>query len=58
MLPNSGYLSKFEAIKGDTITITMNDRQESFSLPTDKKGVFVLVSYLTNDNVRIDYVAY
>jgi uncharacterized protein len=58
MLPNSGYLSKFEAIKGDMITITMNDRQESFALPRDKKGVLVLVSYVTDDNVRMDYVAY
>jgi uncharacterized protein len=58
MLPNSGYLSKFEAMKGETFTITLNDRQESFTLPKDKKGVLVLVSYLTNDNIRIDHVAY
>jgi hypothetical protein len=58
LLPNSGYLSKFEAFKGETFTITMNDRQESFTLPKDKKGVLVLVSYLTNDNIRIDHVAY
>lgn len=58
MLPNSGYLSKFEALQGETFTITMNDRQESFTLPKDKKGVLVLVSYITNDNIRIDHVAY
>lgn len=56
--PNSGYLTKFEAKKGDSFTILLNDRQESFSLPHDKKGVIVLVSYLTHDNVRIDHVAY
>jgi hypothetical protein len=58
LLPNSGYLSKFEAQEGETFTITMNDRQESFTLPKDKKGVLVLVSYITNDNIRIDHVAY
>lgn len=58
LLPNSGYISKFEALQGETFTITMNDRQESFTLPKDKKGVLVLVSYITNDNIRIDHVAY
>jgi hypothetical protein len=58
LLPNSGYLSKFEALQGETFTITMNDRQESFTLPKDKKGVLVLVSYITNDNIRIDHVEY
>lgn len=58
LLPNSGYLSKFEAIQGETLTITLNDRQESFTLPKDKKGVLVLVSYITNDNIRIDHVEY
>jgi hypothetical protein len=58
LLPNSGYLSQFEAMPGETFTITMNDRQESFTLPKGKKGVLVLVSYITNDNIRIDHVAY
>lgn len=58
LLPNSGYLSKFEALQGETVTIAMNDRQESFTLPRDKKGVLVLVSYITNDNIRIDHVEY
>ena len=58
VLPNSGYLSKFKAKKGETFTMIMNDRQESFTLPTDKKGILVLVSYITPDNVRIDNVSY
>lgn len=58
LLPNSGYLANFEALQGETFTISMNDRQESFTLPKDKKGVLVLVSYITNDNIRIDHVAY
>lgn len=58
LLPNSGFLTKFEALQGETLTITMNDRQESFALPKDKKGVLVLVSYITNDNIRIDHVEY
>jgi hypothetical protein len=58
VLPNSGYLAKFKAKKGETFTMMMNDRQESFTLPTDKKGVLVLVSYITPDNVRINNVSY
>jgi hypothetical protein len=57
-LPNSGYLMNFEAKKGETISIILNDRQESFTLPKTGKGVFILVSYLTHDNIRIDYADY
>lgn len=57
-LPNSGYLLSFEAKKGETLSIMLNDRQESIALPKNGKGVFVLVSYLTPDNVRIDYADY
>lgn len=58
VLPNSGYLAKFKAKRGETFTMILNDRQESFTLPTDKKGTLVLVSYITPDNVRIDNVTY
>lgn len=57
-LPNSGYLMNFEAKKGETISIILNDRQESFTLPKTGKEVFILVSYLTHDNIRIDYADY
>lgn len=58
VLPNSGYLVKFKAKKGEIFTMIMNDRQESLTLPLDKKGILVLVSYMTPDNVRIDNVSY
>lgn len=58
VLPNSGYIAKLEAYKGETLTITLNNQEESFALPTDKKGAVILVSYLTPDNIRIDYVTY
>ncbi len=58
LLPNSGYLMKFEAKKGETITISLNNIQQSLTLPTDKKGVFILVSYLENNTIRIDHVTY
>lgn len=58
MLPNSGYLAQLEAKKGETVTIALNNHQESIMLPSNKKGVIILVSYLTQDNIRIDHVAY
>jgi len=58
MLPNSGYLAQLEAKKGETVTIVLNNHQESIMLPSNKKGVIILVSYLTQDNIRIDHVAY
>ncbi len=58
MLPNSGYLAQLEAKKGETVTITLNNHQESIMLPSNKKGVIILVSYLTQNNIRIDHVSY
>ena len=58
MLPNSGYLAQIEAIKGESITINLNNHQESIMLPSNKKGVIILVSYLALDNIRIDHVSY
>jgi len=58
MLPNSGYLAQIEAKRGETITINLNNHQESLILPSNKKGVIILVSYLTQDNIRIDHASY
>lgn len=58
MMPNSGYISKFEAIKNSIVTVKLNNTQESFVLPSDKKGTIVLINYLTPDNIRIDHVTY
>lgn len=58
VMPNSGYISKFEAIKNSTLSIKLNHSQESLVLPSDKKGTIILVTYLTPDNIRIDHVSY
>ncbi|MDD5211067.1 MAG: hypothetical protein PHV62_01520 [Sulfuricurvum sp.] len=58
VMPNSGYISKFEAIKNSTVTVKLNNTKESFVLPSDKKGTIVLITYLTPDNIRIDHVTY
>jgi hypothetical protein len=58
MMPNSGYIAKFEAIQNSTVKIKLNNIQESFMLPSDKKGSIVLITYLTPDNIRIDHVTY
>jgi uncharacterized protein len=57
-LPNSGYLTKFTTTKGDTITIALNEYQQSLTLPLDKTGIIILVSYLTSNNIRISHVSY
>ncbi len=58
MMPNSGYIAKFEATKNSTFTLKLNNMQESIMLPSDKKGTIVLINYLTPDNIRIDHVSY
>lgn len=58
LLPNSGYITKFEAKKGDTLDIMLNQTKETIVLPSDKKGAVILVDYLTSDNIRIHYVTY
>lgn len=58
MMPNSGYIAKFEATKNSTVTLKLNNIQESIMLPSDKKGTIVLINYLTPDNIRIDHVSY
>lgn len=58
VMPNSGYIAKFEAIINSTVTIKLNNQTESFILPADKKGTLVLINCLTQDNIRIDHVYY
>lgn len=58
MLPNSGYLANFEATKGDNLIITMNNQQTKVALPNDKEEMFILISYVTPDNIRINHVTY
>ncbi len=57
-LPNSGYLLKFKANQGETITMTLDNYSKSITLPSDSTGVLILGSYLTSDNIRIDHVKY
>ena len=58
MLPNSGYLAQIDLIRGETVNIILDNHQDSIILPSNKKGVIILVSYLTPDNIRIDHVSY
>ncbi|HBM36485.1 MAG TPA: hypothetical protein DDZ71_09295 [Sulfuricurvum sp.] len=58
LLPNSGYITKFETKKGETLDIMLNQTKETIILPTDKKGAVILVDYLTPDNIRIHHVTY
>jgi len=58
LLPNSGYITKFETKKGETLDIMLNQTKETIILPSDKKGAVILVDYLTPDNIRIHHVTY
>ena len=59
MLPNSGFLSKFSAKRGEKVLIKMNGREESVLIPEDtKNGSLIFISYLSNNNIGIDNVQY
>lgn len=58
LLPNSGYIVKFEAKKGENLDIMLNKTKETITLPTDKKGAVIVVDYLTPNNIRIHHVTY
>ena len=59
MLPNSGFLSKFSAKRGERVSIRIGGREESVLIPENtKNGSLILVSYLSNNNIGIDNVQY
>ena len=59
MLPNSGFISKFSAKRGERVSIRIGGREEFVLIPEDtKNGSLILVSFLTNNNIGIDNVQY
>lgn len=59
MLPNSGFLSKISAKRGETVSIRFGGREESVIIPQEtKNGSLVLISYLSSNNVGVDHVEY
>ena len=59
MLPNSGFLLKFPAKRGERVSIRIGGREESVLIPENtKNGSLILVSYLSNNNIGIDNVQY
>lgn len=59
MLPNSGFLLKFPAKRGERVSIRIGGREESVLIPEDtKNGSLILISYLSNNNIGIDNVQY
>lgn len=59
MLPNSGFLSKFSAKRGERVSIRIGGREESVLIPENtKNGSLIFVSYLSNNNIGIDNVQY
>lgn len=59
MLPNSGFISKVSAKRGEKISIRVGDVEEFVLIPEDtKNGSIIFVSYLSNQNVGVDGVQY
>lgn len=59
MLPNSGFLARFSAKKGENVYIRVGGRELTVAIPHNtKNGSLVLVSYLSNNNIKVDHVEY
>ncbi|AFL67623.1 COG3014 family protein [Sulfurospirillum barnesii] len=59
MLPNSGYLSKVSAKKGDTVVVKLGGQDIRVYVPQETKhGTLILVSYLSSQNVEVDHVEF
>lgn len=59
MLPNSGFISKVSAKRGEIVSIRIGGREELVAIPENtKNGSLILVSFLTNNNIGIDNVQY
>ena len=59
LLPNSGFLSKVSAKRGDTVVIKTGGQEFSVTIPQEaKKGSLILVSYLSSQNVEVDHVEF
>ncbi len=57
-LPCTGYLARFEAAPASELTVAIDGAEQTVLLPPEGKTVVVLVSYITAQNMRIDYAAY
>jgi hypothetical protein len=58
LLPSVGYLSQGYARKGAGIRIKTGREEEQVNLPPEANGVIIMVSYVANEKMRVDYVAY
>ncbi len=58
MLPNEGYIAMTTVQNGSTITIGEGAAQQSIALPNDVRGVIIMLTYLSNSYMRMDYVTY
>ncbi len=59
LLPNSGFLSKVSAKRGDTVVVKIGGQEFGVAIPQEaKKGSLILVSYLSSQNVEVDHVEF
>lgn len=58
MLPNSGYLSAFHARRDADVILNVGENVLTIPVQENRKGVIVLVSAISPNNVRVDHVSY
>lgn len=59
LLPNSGYLIKIPAKRGDQVSINVGGRSVAVTIPEETKhGSLIFVSYLSYNNMEVDHVEY
>ncbi len=57
-LPSTGYLTLAKVPCGSELVVTIDGTERRLHLPEEGKTVVVLVSYITQNHMRVDYAVY
>lgn len=57
-LPNTGYLAMDNVPRGSVVTVSVGGDKASVRLPLDARGVIIVVTELSNSNVKVHHVTY
>ena len=57
-LPNAGYLAVETVPRGSTVDIRVANGSTSIDLPPDARGVIIMVTELSNSNMKVRYATY
>ena len=58
LLPSAGYIAMGQVERGGEATVRLGGQEHNINMPSDARGVLIMVSQTTTSNVRVDYVAY